>query len=270
MVGAYNGLLTWGKKYGQFELKPAYKCANYDELRSELSRIQAQLPPIRIGLTGTGRVATGALDILNHLHIQQLNPEELKDAQPASAVFVNFRNEDIYTRTDDPAAPWDVHHFYHHHENYTSQFQPYLNRIDLLINGFYWEPTLPALFAKEDTAKPNFAIKVIADITCDVEGSVPITLRATYPHDPTFGWNPATQAECEPYQPNTIDVMAVTVLPVELPADSSQEFGQSLLDEVIPLLIKGDQNEIIQRATITENGHLTSNYQYLKDFVKGD
>jgi saccharopine dehydrogenase (NAD+, L-lysine-forming) len=126
---------------------------------------------------------------------------------------------------------------------------------------------LPHYLRKKDTQLPNFNIKVIADITCDVEGSVPITMKATDIYDPTFGWSKSEQKMVAPFGEDTIDVMAVTNLPTEMPKNASEEFGNLLLEHIMPLLVNGDQDEILKRARITQNGELTEEYLYLKDYV---
>jgi hypothetical protein len=128
----------------------------------------------------------------------------------------------------------------------------------------YWEDSMPPLFTVQDTKQSNFAIKVIADITCDVEGSVPITMEATNIYNPTFGWSKSEQKQVEPFGEDTIDIMAVTNLPTELPKNASEEFGSLLLEHIIPLVVRRDKQSILKRATITSNGRLTKDYDYLK------
>ncbi|MBI1305117.1 MAG: alanine dehydrogenase [Bacteroidetes bacterium] len=268
VVGAYNALLTWGKKYHAFDLKPAYSLAHYEDLKVELDSIKPNLPMLKIVITGNGRVANGALQIMEHLGIHEVDPQTYLHSSFSEIVFTHLKNHELFHRKNG-SSEWDTHHFYTHHEEYDIRFEPFFQESDILINGMYWEPSMPALFTKTDTARTDFRIKVIADITCDVEGSVPITLRATYPSDPTFGWDPAKQCETKPFQKDCIDVMAVTVLPSELPADSSRDFGASIMKEVVPLLLNGDQNTILERATIAEGGQLTTKYLYLSDYVNG-
>ena len=268
VVGAYNGLLTWGKKYKTFDLKPAYECADYDELKLELQKIRDQLPNLRIGLTGTGRVSNGALEVLRFIGLEEVSPKDFITKTHDNPVFTNFLNRHIYKKKEHPDHAWDMQHFYTNHGLYEGDFSKYLSHTDLLINGFYWEPSLDPLFTKSDTAKDSFAIKVIADITCDVEGSIPITLRATYPSDPTFGWDPISQKEIPPFSANGIDVMAVTVLPTELPKNASADFGEMISEHIIPLLVNGDQHDILKRATITQDGKLTEKFSFLADFVE--
>lgn len=263
IVGVYNGMLTWGKKYQNFQLKPAHECASIEELLNELEKVV--LPPIKIALTGTGRVANGALEILKHLHIREVEPRAYREEKFNEPVFTNLKNDDVYQRID--RSEWDNQHFYNNHESYESIFNPYTKQTDMLINGMYWESTLPALFRKNDTKEKGFRIRVIADITCDVEGSVPITMKATSIHHPVLGWDYRRMEECEPFLEDTIDVMAVTNLPTELPADASRDFGEVLSAEIVPLLLSDDPDGVLKNATLTQNGQLTEKYSYLKEFA---
>lgn len=267
IVGAYNAMLVWGRKYGAYELKPAHGCKDYQELRSELKK--AQLPAIKIALTGSGRVASGSLEIMAQLGIREVRPAELRNAHFNEPVFALLENEHLYSRKDGKA--WNRSDFFANHDHYEGIFQPYLSHVDMLINGMYWEDDMDALFQKADTAKSDFRMRVIADITCDVEGSVPITMRATPINDPVFGWDGTLQQTTAPYLPDTIDVMAVTNLPAELPSSASEEFGDAMLQHILPLLIEGDRDRILERATLTHmNRTLTPDYEYLKDYAAGN
>ena len=115
---------------------------------------------------------------------------------------------------------------------------------------------------------PDFRIKVISDITCDIKGSIPSTLRATTIAEPFYGYNPITEQEEVAFtSPKNITVMSVDNLPTELPRDASVDFGENLINRVLPSLLGDDSEGIIQRATITENGKLTERYKYLEGWV---
>jgi saccharopine dehydrogenase (NAD+, L-lysine-forming) len=264
IVGAYNGLLTWGKKFGLFDLRPAHQCSSYAELKEELKKVA--LPPIKIAYTGGGRVAAGIREVLEHVQWKELTPEAFLKERPDEPVFTQLDNPDLYQRKN--GEKWDTNHFFNHHTEYVSTFDRFISETDLLINGMYWEDDLPALFTKEDTKRPDFSIKVIADITCDVEGSVPITLEATPIHNPTLGWDPVKQSRTEPFGDKSIDVMAVTNLPTEMPADASATFGQDLLQHVLPLFLE-DAEGILSQATLTVDGKLAERYAYLQDYLEG-
>ena len=141
---------------------------------------------------------------------------------------------------------------------------------DLLIAGAFWDPTAPVLFTPQDATDPHFHIKVIADITCDIEGSIPSTLRPSTIDDPIYDYDPESHREVPALSDEAnITVMAVDNLPCELPRDASKDFGDELVAHVLPNLFNGDPEGMIARATIAEGGKLTERFQYLQDWVDG-
>lgn len=262
IVGAYNGLLTYGKKHQTFTLKPAHQCANYRELL--LNAGSVDIGNLKIALTGGGRVANGALDFLRNLRIREVTPYQFLHRNYDEPVFVHLNSPEIYRHKE--GKPWDTQYFYNHHTEYESSFSDFIKDCDLLMNGIFWTPDLPPLFTKAQTAQPDFKISAIADITCDENGSVPITYKTATIADPVLGWDRITQSPCEPYTPNSIEVMAVGNLPNELPRDASEEFGENLLQYVIPEFLNPDSRMIVN-ATITRNGALTVPFEYLSDFI---
>lgn len=265
IVGAYNGLLTYGKKHGLFNLKPAHEMLVYQDLVNELNKVR--IPEIKIVLTGSGRVAEGAMRILKDAGVKQVNIKEYQSADIIiNPIFVNLEPDDLFIRKD--GEPFTTDHFYKNHAAYKMEFAPYYESANLLINGIYWGNEMPIYFTKDEIAQEQFNISVISDITCDVEGSIPITYKATPIEDPVIGWNKKEQKPCDPYLKDTVDVMAVTNLPCELPADASELFGNDFATQVVPELLKSE-SKIIENATITKNGELTENYQYLHDYAFG-
>ena len=263
VVGTYNGLLVYGKKHGLFSLTPAHLSKNYADILTQLLRVN--LPNIRIAVTGGGRVSQGALDLLRALQIREVTPNQYLHVRYDEPVFVQLNSPDLYVHPT--LTQWDTQHFYKHHGEYKSQFKGYAECTDLLVNGIYWTEDLPRLFEAGDTAdKEKFAPTVIADISCDVGGSVPITYKATSIADPVIGWSRGNQSPCEAYTEDSIDVMAVGNLPNELPRDASEEFGEMLMHKVIPELVVGG-SRLIDGATIARGGHLTAHFSYLSDFV---
>lgn len=265
IAGAYNAFLTWGKKTDKFTLPPAYETDDYVESIRLLS--QLDLNRLRVVFTGNGRVADGIREVLEQMKLKECSPQEFISQPPRNAYFTQLTSWDLYHRKD--GAPWDIQHFYNNHEAYCCEFDNFLPYTDILINGIYWEESMPPLFTVKDTKQSNFAIKVIADITCDVQGSVPITMEATNIYNPTFGWSKSEQKQVAPFGEDTIDIMAVTNLPTELPKNASEEFGSLLLEHILPLVARRDKQSILKRATITTKGKLTKNYEYLTDFVNG-
>lgn len=262
IVGAYNGFLTYGQKTGLFHLNPAWLSIDYSEILS--NALSIKLPPIKIALTGGGRVAQGALDFLRSMRIKEVTPQQFLSVQYSQPVFVHLNSPDLYCHPEK--TNWDTHYFYGHHNEYQSSFDSYTRVADILMNGIYWTKDLPALFSKDDTARDDFQIKVIADISCDVEGSIPITYEATTIQNPVIGWDKINQTPCKPFAENSIDVMAVGNLPNELPKDASEEFGELMLQHVLPALL-ADKSTLIEKATICVNGNLTDNFDYLTDYI---
>ena len=264
VVGTYNGLLVYGKKHGLFTLKPAHESKNYADILTQLLRVD--LPNMRIVITGGGRVSQGALDLLRAIQIREVTPNQYLHIEYNEPVFVQLNSPDLYVHPT--LKQWDTKHFYQHHGEYISQFKGYAACTDLLVNGIYWTEDLPRLFETEDTQDPEkFKPTVIADISCDVEGSVPITYKATSIKDPVIGWSRRMLSPCEPYTEDSVDVMAVGNLPNELPKDASEEFGEMLLQLVMPEFMS-EKSRLIEEATITQSGNLTAHFQYLSDFVQ--
>ncbi len=262
VVGAYNGLQCWGRKFKTFELKPAHLCLDYAELKKELQKIK--LPHIKILLTGNGRVSLGALELLKEAGIKQVTAADILTKIFSEPVFAELLTENLYERID--GKPYDRSDFHHDPTRYRCVFRYYLPHCDLLINGIYWDVHMDRLFSENDTRLATFKPKVIADISCDINGSVPITIRDTKIGDPVFGYDPASMKECPPYQENSIDIMAVSNLPAELPRDASEGFGSMLIEYVLPELMK-TESHVIANATICSKGKLTKEYEYLADYA---
>lgn len=263
IVGTHNGFLTWGKKMGLFNLKPAYLCRDYKEMVDQYAQIQ--LPPIKIALTGDGRVAHGCLELLDKLGIREVTPREFIEETYQVPVYVHLVTEDFYAQKD--GALWDKSDFYHNPENYVSTFKQYTKHCDLMLNAIFWNERIPRFFSLEDMKSRDFKIKVIADISCDINGSVPATMKDTTIEEPVFGYHPLSETIEEPYLSNTIDIMAVSNLPCELPLDASFAFGEQLLKHVIGNLLIADSGGMIERATIASKGELMPRFKYLSDYV---
>jgi alanine dehydrogenase len=117
---------------------------------------------------------------------------------------------------------------------------------------------------------PDFKIRIIADITCDINGSIPSTQRASTIPDPIYDYDPTSNSIYPPFSNDSfVSVMAVDNLPCELPRSSSEEFGRDLIDRILKPLLVDDSEDIISRATITSNGQLTNHFSYLQDYASG-
>lgn len=266
IVGAYNGILTYGKKYNLFHLKPANLCLDKAEMRSEYAKIK--LPNIKIVLTGGGRVANGSIEVLDAMGIKKVTPDDILHKTFDEPVYAQLRSKDYHTSID--GTEWDSDDFYNNPAKYKSTFTAFAEKADILIACAFWDPKAPRLFTFEDIKKDSFKLRVIADVTCDINGSIPTTIKATTIADPVYDFNPITEKEEVPFSNvKNISVMSIDNLPCELPRDSSVYFGRQMIDNVLPNLFGTDDSGIIARATITDKAELTSNYKYLQDYVDG-
>jgi alanine dehydrogenase len=267
IVGAYNAFLTFGLKSGTYSLKPAHECIDRKELEEELKKVI--LPDnYRIVLTGFGRVGHGAREVIDLLPIKEVTPEEFLAEGFDAPVFTQLEAEDYYGRKSDGA--FDKTEFYSNPELYKSTFERYLNSMDMYIPCHYWSSKSPVILSAENLKKSNGRLKVVADISCDINGPIASTIRSSKIEDPIYGFNVSTGLEDDFRKNDVIAVMAVDNLPCELPLDASIDFGNDLLKFVFPALFKDDPDNIIGRASETnQEGTLNSNYSYLQDYVDG-
>jgi alanine dehydrogenase len=263
IVGAYNGILGYGRKYDLFLLKPANMCRDRAEMEEELKRVK--LPNIKIALTGGGRVANGAIETLSALRIRKVTPEEYLMSSFREPVYCQLNPRDYVERIGD--HNFDLHDFFQHPEHFVSRFPAYTKETDIFISAHYWDPRSPRMFTKEDMQAKDFHISVIADITCDIDGSVPTTIRASTIAQPFYGYNAHTQQEDVPFSKDTICIMAVDNLPCELPRDASDDFGKDLQERVLPNVFGEDVDGVIERASICKDGKLMHAFEYLGDYA---
>lgn len=266
LVGAYNGLIAYGKRTGLFELKRAIDSKDTVEMFNNLKNIK--LPSIKILITGGGRVAHGAVETLSPMNIKQVSPNDFLNKTFDEAVFTQLNPRDYVERID--GSEFDLHHFFRNPEMYKSKFLPYTKVADLFIACHFWDEKSPKFFTKEDAKLEDFNISVIADVSCDIAEPIPSTIRPSEIAEPFYGYNPRTEIECDAFDKNNITVMAVDNLPGEVPRDASADFGKGLIDKVFPSLFDGDTNGIIERATITKDGKLGKHFEYLKDFAESE
>lgn len=264
IVGAYNGLWTYGKKSGLFDLKRAFECFDREELDQELQKVQ--LPPIKIVVTGGGRVGKGVLEVLNTIGLKRVTPHDLIHQYFEEPVFTVLSSEDFNRRKTD--GGFDKKEFYSEPEKYESHFLKYAEVSDILMAAAYWDNRAPKLFNREDISSIDFNISVIADITCDIDGSVPTTVKASNIQEPVYDIDRETFEVLPAFgQQNSISVMAIDNLPTELPRNASEDFGKQLMENFIPELLKAEST-ILEHATIAKDGDLTIEFIYLKDFVE--
>ncbi len=265
IVGAYNGIRTYGLKTKSFELPKANTLHHQPDLINELKKIK--LPAIKIVLTGKGRVSNGAKEMLEGMGIKEVDYNDYLTKNFNEAVFTQIDVLEYNKRKDGKVI--DMYDFFKHPEAYKSDFFRFAKVSDVYIACHFYATGAPFLFTREDAKLPDFKIKVVADISCDIDGPVASTLRASTIADPVYGYDPFGEKETDYLKKEAIAVMAVDNLPNELPKDASEGFSENFVKYVIPAFFNGDEDGILERARMTQNGKLTDHFAYLQDFVDG-
>lgn len=266
LVGAYNGFRALGLRDGLFTLPKVETLADLDTVKKKLDKIT--IPNIKILLTGTGKVAYGAKEILDHLGIKQISDALYLTSEFTEPVYCMADVMEYAKRKDGKVG--DKYAFYKDPSGYESNFMPYAKQTDYFIAGHFYGDGAPYLFTRDDAKHPSFKINLVADISCDIDGPVASTIRPSTIAEPFYGYNPQTEKETAFDNEDAITVMAVDNLPCELPKDASEGFGEAFLEHVIPAFFNDDKDGILERAKMTsENGTLTERYQYLQDYVDG-
>lgn len=265
LVGAYNGIRGFGIKFELFNLPKAETLTGIDQMIEKLRR--NVLPPIKIVISGTGKVANGAKEILDGMKIKQVSVDDYLTKKYSDPVYTTIGVLDYNKRKDGQIL--DKQDFYANPSEYESDFERFANVSDIFMAGHFSAADAPVILTNEMLRSPKNKIRVVADISCDVEGPIACTIKASTIAEPFYGYNPVTLSETDFHHPAAIVVMAVDNLPCEIPFDASEGFGEMFLEHVIPALFDGDREQILHRAKITENGKLTPRFSYLQDFVDG-
>ncbi len=301
LAGMINSLWSAGLRYRSFgirtpfeKIQQAHKYNSLEEAREVISKVgfeiaknglPEELTPFVIGFTGYGNVSNGAQEIVNLLPVKEISPEELLAIHeagklPNNVVYkVVFKEEDL-SEAVDASSEFELQHYYDHPEAYKSKFERYIPRLSILMNCMYWDDRYPRIVTKdylEELYKyKNHKLTVIGDVTCDPDGSIECTHKGTEIEDPIFVYDPFKRDYTMGHEGNGILVMAVDILPSELPRESSVAFGDALFKYVKPIAT-ADYNvpfnllnlpDPIKKALILHKGDPTPDYQYIKEYLK--
>jgi len=264
IVGAHNGMMAYGKRTGAYDLSRVSEVKSYRQLIHTYFGLK--VPNIKIAVTGSGRVASGILEIMNLLGIIEVEPDVYLSRPFSYPVYVHLKGANLYEHKQ--TLKYNRDDFHVNPQQYKSRFLPYLSQTDILMNGVYWDSDVPRLFTWEDMLKPDFRIVTIADISDDKNGSIPCNMGDSTIEHPVYGVDVVSRMAVDPYQRNSVDVMAVGNLPNELPRDASRYFGDQLIKLILDDIRTGT-SPVIDRATMVMNGQLTAGYQYLQAFATG-
>ena len=263
IVGAYNGFRAFGIKYDLFTLAKAETLSGKDELIARLKR--QTLPNIKIVLTGHGKVGMGAKEIIDGMKIKQVAIEDFLSKQYSEPVYTQIDVLDYNKRIDGSIS--SKSDFYKNPQEYTSDFGRFSKVADIFMAGHFHGNGAPDILTREMLQAADNKIQVVADISCDVDGPIACTLKASTIAEPFFGYLPSEHIEVSYTHPASIMVMSVDNLPCELPKDASEGFGEMFMKHVIPAFFNGDKDGILGRAKMTENGKLTPRFAYLQEYV---
>jgi len=301
LAGMIDTLWTLGERLKHEGLEPnpfakvqqAYHYRDLADARATLAEVgraiekeglPESLTPLFFGFAGYGNVSQGAQEILDLLPFTEVPPEELaafhdKRAFSKRQVYKTvFHEKHIVTPVDD-GVTFELQDYYGHPEKYRSVFNAYLPYLSVLVNCIYWTEKYPRLVTKQEIAD-HYAgndprLKVLGDISCDVEGSVEFLLKTTYTDNPIYVYDPATGKAIDGVAGRGPVVLAVDNLPCELPRDSSKHFSQSLKPFVQAIAAADysvsfeelDLPAPIKKATILHHGELTPDYRYIEKFL---
>jgi alanine dehydrogenase len=261
IVGVYNGLKAFGQKTGLFQLPAAYLIAGG---REEANALLQQLPSfsMRVLLTGRGRVAHGAMEMLDSAGFTRVEHQELAAAHGKVYAVIEYFT---YNQRKD-GGMFSHEDFVQHPEAYTSILPELLQGVDMYVAGHFWSKGSPVLLTAEDLRLHLPDLQVIADISCDVGGPIASTVRATTMEQPVYGFDPASAKEVYPATPSALWVMAVDNLPCELPRDASVSFGEELRP-VLQLILAAPHHPSVEKATLVKGGQVQPGYAYLADWL---
>lgn len=263
IVGAYNGIRAYGLKYQSFQLPKAESLKDQKALIAELNKIQ--LPNIKILLTGKGRVGNGAKEMLDAMGLKRVNVAEYLSETFEEPVYCQIDASEYNKRKDGVRG--NKADFFANPQEYRSNFFRFAQVTDFYIAGHFYGDGAPYLYTREDAKHPEFKIKVVADISCDIDGPVGTTIQPSTIADPIYGYHPQSESLTDYLDSEAIAVMAVDNLPAELPRDASDGFGEAFAKYVIPAFFNGDKDGILERARMTSHGKLTTRYNYLQDYL---
>ena len=243
-----------------------------------------ELTPLTIGFTGYGNVSNGAQEIASLLPIKEVDPEGLlelskKTELPNNVLYKVVFKEEHLSKLKNGNEKFDLSDYYAHPEKYISDFEQYIPQLTILMNCMYWDDKYPRIVTKDYLEKlyTNNTPKliVIGDVTCDPDGSIECTHKGTEIEDPVFVYNPFTQEPQMGFKGKGLLIMAVDILPSELPRESSIAFSNALFKYIKPIVTTDYTKDFeslelpgpIKRAMILHQGKLTPDYQYILKYL---
>jgi len=265
VVGAYNGFRGFGLKFNLFDIPRAIELKDRKELNNIIDDLV--IPNIKILITGKGRVGSGVKEVLDFMKIKEVSVNDYLEKEFNYPVYTNIDVLDYnYSNTTENT----IDNFYKNPELFVSTFSKFNSITDIFFAGHYHNPKAPKLISNNDLSNNDFNIKLIADISCDIDGPIASTIRPSTIDNPFYGFHKINLNECDYLDPEALVVMAVDNLPCELPRDASEMFGEMFFKHVIPSFFNDDKEKILSNSRITLKGSLTPRFNYLMDYINDD
>ena len=274
-------------------IQQAHKYSSLSEAKETISEVGHEiaekglpegLEPLTIGFTGYGNVSVGAQEIMCLLPAKEITPEELlalegRQNHPRNIFYKVVFKEKHLVQPIDPAYGFELQDYYRNPQNYASVFERYAPHLSVLVNCMYWDDRYPKLLTKDYLKRlfehQNPKLLAIGDISCDVDGSIESTVKATEIQDPVYVYNPFKDQIQMGHEGEGILTMAVDILPSELPREASISFGDALMD-FVPAIATADYNapfmklqlpNPVKKALILYHGEFTPDYKYLEEYL---
>ncbi|MCF7857993.1 MAG: hypothetical protein K9N07_01510 [Candidatus Cloacimonetes bacterium] len=267
------------------QMKQAYQYRSVNDAVEHLDKIgkeirknglPEEINPVVVFLMGYGHVSHGARIILNALPLEEIKPEDL------SAKYSKLKNNKIYISTFKEkhmvraknGNEFNLLHYYKNPLKYESRMEEFLDFCSIYVNAIYWSPESP-VFVTNEYLKKNKKMIIIGDISCDINGSVAATIKATTSDHPVYVYNAESRSDQEGYQGDGVAVMSVDNLPCEFSKESSDNFSKALSPFIESLLTNDYKKPIknstlpdeIKKACIAHQGKLEEDYTYLTEYL---
>lgn len=300
LAGMINSLWSLGQRLKESgmetpfaRIKQSHQYNSLEEAKQVISGVgqeiiekglPKELTPLTIGFTGYGNVSNGAQEIAALLPIKEISPAELLDLEkrkdlPNNVLYKIVFKEEHLSKLKSGNEEFELADYYAHPEKYESDFEQYIPHMTILMNCMYWDDRYPRIVTKDYLEKlyTNNTPKliVIGDVTCDPDGSIECTHKGTEIEDPVFVYNPFTREPSMGFKGEGVLVMAVDILPSELPRESSIAFSDALIKYIKPIAITDYTKDFesldlpgpIKRAMILHKGELTPEFKYIENYL---
>lgn len=283
------------KKYQSFfvNIASTYMYVDLPDIKEAITKVgknicskglPPEFAPYVFAVTSKGRVAKGALEILELLPHEYVDPDKL-DTIPQEEnwkIYITVLTQEHLVERKD-GETFDKAHYYANPDMYRSKFKEYYSKITFLVNCMYWEAKFPKVIIEDElweaAASGDMKFLGFTDISADYEGSIEITRKFSDIEDPFELYSPKTRKlknKIGEYEEGDILYHWVDHLPSEMPLDASRHFGECLCP-FIESILKSDARtpfkeldlpKAIMQAIICCNGKLTPNYHYISQLRK--